>query len=42
MSSNDFTSTIAALVGMEVLDEERVDYEATPERAKVNVVYMSA
>jgi hypothetical protein len=47
VSSNDFDSTVAALVGMEVLedsevpDEEMVDYEATPERAEVNVVYLS-
>jgi hypothetical protein len=45
MSSDDFASTIVALVGMEVFevpDEEMVDYETTPERAEVNVVYMSA
>jgi hypothetical protein len=44
VSSDDFASTIAALVGMEVPevpDEEMVDYEATPERAEVNVVYLS-
>jgi hypothetical protein len=40
MSSNDFTSTVVALVGMEVPEvpeEKMVDYEATPER-EVNVV----
>ena len=44
MSSDDFASSIAALVGMEVPkvpDEEMVDYVATPEKAEVNVVYMS-
>ncbi|CAD6253471.1 unnamed protein product [Miscanthus lutarioriparius] len=44
VSSDDFTSTIVAFVGMEVPevpDEEIVDYEATPERVEVNVVYMS-
>jgi hypothetical protein len=33
VSSDDFASTVAATVGMEVpkvLDEEMVDYEATP------------
>jgi hypothetical protein len=40
--SNDFASTIAAMVGMEVPDEEMVDYEATPERGEVNVVVLSA
>ena len=42
--SNDFATTIATLVGMEVpevLDEEMVDYEATPKRAEVNVVILS-
>jgi hypothetical protein len=41
VSSDDFASTIAALVGMEVPevpDEEMVDYEAIPEREGVNVV----
>ena len=45
VSSNDFASTIAALVGIEVPevpDEEMVGYEATSERVEVNVVYMSA
>jgi hypothetical protein len=45
VSSDDFASTVATLVGMEVPelpDEEMVDYEATPKRAEVNVVYMSA
>ena len=44
VSSDDFASSIAALVGMEVPEvpkEEMVDYEATPKRAKVNVVYLS-
>jgi hypothetical protein len=45
VSSKDFASTVATLVGMEVPkipDEEMVDYEATSERAEVNVVYLSA
>ena len=45
VSSNDFATTIAALVGMEVpevLDEEMVDYEATSERGEINVVVLSA
>jgi len=45
VSSDDFASTVAALVGMEVPkvpDEEMVHYEATPKRVEVNVVYMSA
>jgi hypothetical protein len=42
VSSDDFASTVAAMVGMEVPDEEMVDYEATPERGKVNVVILSA
>jgi hypothetical protein len=45
VSSNDFASTIAAMVAMEVpkvLDEEMVDYEATLERGEVNVVVLSA
>jgi hypothetical protein len=45
VSSNDFASTVAAMVGMKVLevpDEEMVDYEATPERGEVNVVVLSA
>ena len=45
VSSDDFASIIASLVGMEVHevpDEEMVDYEATLERAEVNVVYMSS
>jgi hypothetical protein len=45
VSSDDFASTVAAMVGMEVpevLDEEMVDYEATPERGEVNVVVLSA
>jgi hypothetical protein len=29
MSSNDFTSTVVALVGMEVPEEKMVDYKAT-------------
>jgi hypothetical protein len=47
VSSDDSASTIAALVGMEVPedsevpDDEMVDYEATLERAEVNVVYLS-
>ena len=44
MSSDDFATTVAALVGMEVpkvSDEEMVDYEATPKRAEVNVVILS-
>jgi hypothetical protein len=44
VSSDDFTSTVATMVGMEVpevLDEEMVDYEATPERGEVNVVVSS-
>jgi hypothetical protein len=45
VSSNDFASTVAAMVGMEVpkvLDEEMVDYKATLEREEVNVVVLSA
>jgi hypothetical protein len=45
MSSDDFASTIAAMVGMEVpkvTDEEMVDYEATLKRGEVNVVVLSA
>ena len=45
MSSDDFASTIVALVGIEVLevpDEEMIDYEATLERGEVNVVVLSA
>jgi hypothetical protein len=44
VSSDDFASTIAAMVCMkvlEVLDEEMVDYEATPERGEVNIVVLS-
>jgi hypothetical protein len=47
VSSDDFASTVAALVGMEVPkdsevpDEEMVDYETTSERVEVNVVYLS-
>jgi hypothetical protein len=44
VSSDDFATTVAALVGMEVpkvLDEEMVDYEATPERVEVNVIVLS-
>jgi hypothetical protein len=43
MSSDDFASTVVALVGMEVpkvLDEEMVDYEASSE-SEVNVVVLS-
>jgi hypothetical protein len=46
VSSHDFASTIAALVSMEVPedskmpDEEMDDYETTPKRAEVNVVYL--
>jgi hypothetical protein len=42
--SDDFASTAAAMVGMEVPevpDEEMVDYEATPERGEANVVVLS-
>jgi hypothetical protein len=42
---DDFASTIAAMVGIEVPkvpDEEMVDYEATPKRGEVNVVVLSA
>jgi hypothetical protein len=45
VSSDDFASTIAAMVVMEVpkvSNEEMVDYEATPKRGKVNVVVLSA
>jgi len=45
VSSDDFATTVAALVGMEVPevpDEEMVDYEATPERGEINVVVLSA
>ena len=44
VSSNDFATTVAALVGMEVPevpDEEMVDYEPTLERVEVNVVVLS-
>jgi hypothetical protein len=44
VSSNDFASTIGAMVGIEVPevpDEQMVDYEATPERREVNVVVLS-
>ena len=44
MSSDDFATTIAALVGIEVPevpDEEMVDYEATPESGEINVVVLS-
>jgi hypothetical protein len=43
VSSNDFSHTVAALVGMEVPEvpeEEMVDYDATPKR-EVNVVVLS-
>jgi hypothetical protein len=45
VSSDDFASTVASMVGMEVpevSDEDMVDYEATPERGEVNVVVLSA
>jgi len=45
VSSDDFATTVAALVGMEVpevSDKEMVDYEPTPERVEVNVVVLSA
>jgi len=45
VSSDDFATTIVALVGIEVPevpDEEMVDYEPTPERVEVNVVVLSA
>ena len=45
VSSNDFATTVAALVGIEVPevpDEEMVDYEPTLERVEVNVVVLSA
>jgi hypothetical protein len=45
VSSDNFTSTVDAMVGMEVPEvsnEEMVDYEATPERGEVNVVVLSA
>jgi hypothetical protein len=45
VSSDDFAFTVAAMVSMggpEVLDEEMVDYEATPVRGEVNVVVLSA
>ena len=44
VSFDDFASTVAALVGMEVPkvpNEEMVDYEATLERGEVNVVVLS-
>jgi hypothetical protein len=44
VSSDDFACTVATMVGMEVpevLEEEMVDYEPTPER-EVNVVVLSA
>ena len=44
VSSDDFATTVAALVGMEVPevpDEEMVDYEPTLERVEVNVVVLS-
>jgi hypothetical protein len=43
VSPDDFAHTVAAMVGMEVLEvleEEMVDYEPTPER-EVNVVVLS-
>jgi hypothetical protein len=45
VSFNDFASTVAAMVGMEVpevFNEEMADYEATLERGEVNVVVLSA
>jgi hypothetical protein len=45
---DDFVSALAAMVGIEVANvpevpkEEMVDYEATPKRAEVNVVYLFA
>jgi hypothetical protein len=45
LSSDDFASTVAAMVGMEVPkvpDEEMVDYKVTLERGEVNVVVLSA
>jgi hypothetical protein len=45
VSFDDFASTIATMVGMEVPEvpnEEMVDYEATPERGEVNVVVLFA
>jgi hypothetical protein len=45
VSSDDFATTVAALVGMEVHkvpDEEMVDYEATLERVEINVLVLSA
>ena len=45
---DDFAFAFVAMVGIEVVDvpkvleEEMVDYEATPERAKVIVVYLFA
>jgi hypothetical protein len=44
VSSDDFATTVAALVGMEVHkvpDEEMVDYEATLERVEINVLVLS-
>jgi hypothetical protein len=44
VSFDNFASTIAAMVGMEVPevpDEEMVGYETTPEREEVNVVVLS-
>jgi len=46
--SDNFASTIASMVGIQVVDdsevpdEELVDYEASLERAEVNVVYLSS
>jgi hypothetical protein len=45
VSSDDFSSTVAAMDGMEmpeVLDKEMVDYEGTPKIGEVNVVVLSA
>jgi hypothetical protein len=45
VSSADFASTVATMVGMEmpeVPNEEMVDYEATLERGEVNVVVLSS
>jgi hypothetical protein len=44
VSSDDFASIVAVMVGMEVPevpDEEMVDYEAIPKRGEVNVVVLS-
>lgn len=40
-SPQDFAAVVAAMVEMEVPDEEMVDYEPSPERAEMNVVYLS-